>query len=214
MKHRIPASAIAGIADFAAAAAAHAFEMKRWRAHMARVLEDEKNDVPIERRYAAYPRPRAHPMVERAVDENDEVNFEVVDDGPSAAELLAARKAALLSEVSIAETKAIDAAAPPGKRRLFNMREAEIRAADQAKSVALSANNPGFIKRLFGIVLDDKKIAAKIEAERPIEDTKHIQAQAERRARIEAIERAAAQAHHDIEDLTAETIGSWKLPTF
>ena len=83
---------------------------------MARVAEDqEKEDVPIEMRHVAYPRPRAHPLVERAVDENDEVNFDIVDDGPTTAELLAARKAVLLSEVSIAENKAIDAVVPTGE---------------------------------------------------------------------------------------------------
>jgi hypothetical protein len=50
MKQKIAASAIAGIKDFAAAAASHAAEMKAWRAHMARVKQDEKNAVPIERR--------------------------------------------------------------------------------------------------------------------------------------------------------------------
>jgi hypothetical protein len=62
MKQKIAASAIAGIKDFAAVAASHAVEMKAWRQHMARVKQDEKNDVPIERRHVAYPRPRAHPM--------------------------------------------------------------------------------------------------------------------------------------------------------
>jgi hypothetical protein len=97
MTQKIPASAIAGITNFAVAAASHAVETKAWRAHMARVADDQRNDVPIERRHVAYPRPRAHPMIERAIDENDEVNFEVIDDGPTAAELLAARKTELLN---------------------------------------------------------------------------------------------------------------------
>ena len=88
---------------------------------MVRVNEDAANDVPIERRHVAYPRPRAHPLVERAVDEKDEVNFEIVDDGPTAAEKLAAHKDALWNEVSIAENKAIDAVVPLGKRRFFNL---------------------------------------------------------------------------------------------
>jgi hypothetical protein len=213
MKHKIPASAIAGT-NFAVAAASHATEMKAWRAHMERVKQDEKNDVPIERRHVAYPRPRAHPLVERALDENDEVSFEVVEDGPSAAEQLAARKAELLSEVTNAENKAIDAIVPPGKRRLLNLRESEIRAADQAKMVALIASNSGVLKKLMGNSMSPADISARIEADRPEDDTALLKAQEDRRARLEAIERAAAQAHHDIEDLTAETIGSWKFPTF
>ena len=211
MKQPIPASAIASIKDFAAAAASHAVEMRSWRAHMARVNEDAANDVPKERRHVAYPRPRAHPLVERAVDEKDEVNFEIIDDGPTAAEKLAARKDALWNEVSIAENKAIDAVIPPGKRRFFNLRESAIQEDDQAKAIALSASSSGLLKKITGNALTADQIAAQIEAERPAEDTALLKAQKERRARIEA---AAAKAHHDIEDLTAETVGSWKLPTF
>jgi hypothetical protein len=214
MKQTIAASAIAGIKDFAAAAASHAVEMKAWREHMARVKQDEKNDVPIERRHVACPRPRAHPMVERAVDENDEVNFEVLDDGPTATELLATRKSALMHEVSRAENRAIDAIVPAGKRRLFNLRESDIRMAEAAKAKALAASNSGLLKKVAGRTMTPEQMAARIEAERPLEDTALLLAQEERGARIEAIQRAAAQAHHDIEDLTAETIGGWKLPTF
>jgi tellurite resistance protein len=94
------------------------------------------------------------------------------------------------------------------------MRESAIRESDQLVAGALYAKNSGFIKKLIGGVLDDEQIAAKIEAERPIEDTKHLQEQAERRARMAAIQLVAAKAHHDIEDLTAETISGGKLPTF
>jgi hypothetical protein len=214
MKQQIPASAIAGIKNFCVVAQAHAVEMKTWRAHMARVKEDAANDVPIERRHVAYPRPRAHSWVERAVDEKDEINFEIVDDGPTAEEKLAVRKAELLSEVSIAENKAIDAVIPLAKRRFFNLRESAIQEADQAKMTALAASGSGLLKKITGNALTADQIATKIEAERPAEDTALLQAQKERRARIEAIQLAAAKAHHDIEDLTAETVGSWKLPTF
>jgi len=214
MKHRIPASSIDGIKDFSVAAAAHASELKAWRAHMARVADDQKNDVPIERRHVAYPRPRSHPLVESAVNQNDEVNFEIVDDGPTVEERLAARKAELISAVSIAESKAIDALRPIGKWRLFNLRESAIRAADQTKAAALAASSSGLLKKITGNVLSPDQVAARIEAERPAEDTAHLRAQEEYRARVEIIGLAAAHAYHDIEDLTAETVGSWKLPTF
>jgi hypothetical protein len=214
MKQKIPASAIAGINNFYVAAAAHAAELKAWRAHMERVSDDQKNDVPIERRHVAYPRPRSHPLVESAVDEHDDVNFEIVDDGPTAEEELAAHKAELASAVSIAENKAIDAVVPPGKRRLFNLRESAILAADQIMAATLAASSSGILKKITGGAMKPDQIAARIEADRPADDTAHLKAQQERNARIEAIQLAAAQAHHDIEDLTAETIGSWKLPTF
>jgi hypothetical protein len=214
MKQKIPTSAIAGINTFNVAAAAHAAELKEWRAHMVRVADDQKNDVPIERRHVSYPRPRAHAWVERAVDEKDEVNFQIVDDSPTAEERLAARKAQFINEVSIAENKAIDAVVPPGKRRLFNLRESAILAADQIKAATLAASSSGILKKITGSAMKPDQIAARIEADRPADDTAHLKAQQERNARIEAIQLAAAQAHYDIEDLTAETIGSWKLPTF
>jgi hypothetical protein len=214
MKKQIPASAIAGIKGFSVAAAAHASEMKSWRAHTARVAEDKKNDVPIERRHVAYPRPRAHPLVESAVDENDEVNFEIVDDGPTAEEKLASRKAELFYAVTVAENKAIDAVIPLAKRRLFNLREAAILEADRAKSASLWASNGGLVKKITGAAMTAAQIAARVESERPADDTTFLRAQRERMDRVAAIQLIAAQAHHDIEDLTAETIGSWKLPTF
>jgi hypothetical protein len=214
MKQQIPASAIAGIKGFSVVAAAHASEMKSWRAHTARVAEDKKNDVPIERRHVAYPRPRAHPLVESAVDENDEVNFEIIDDGPTAEEKLAARKAELLHAVSIAENKAIDAVVPLGKRRLFNLREAAILEADRARSVSLLESNSGLLKKITGAAMSADQIAARVEAERPAGDTTFLLEQKQRSDRLAAIQLGAAQAHHDIEELTAETVGSWKLPTF
>jgi hypothetical protein len=214
MKQPILASSIVGIKDFAAAAAAHSFELKTWRAHMERVAEDQKHAVLIERRHVGYPRPRAHPLVERAVDENDDVNFEIVDDGPTAEDRLAARKAELINAVSIAENKAIDSLRPIGKRRLFNLREFAIRAADQTRAAALVKSNAGLVKKLTGGAMTPDQIAARIEAERPVEDTAHLRAQEEYRARVEMIGLAAAHAYHDIEDLTAETIGGWKLPIF
>ena len=56
-------------------------------------------------------------------------------------------------------------------------------------------------------------VAAALE-QRPAEDTRHLAEQQERRDRIRAIEEIAAQAMHDIEDLTVDTIGSWKAPDF
>jgi hypothetical protein len=162
----------------------------------------------------AYPRPRAYSWVEHAVDEKDEVNFEIVDDGPMAEERLAARKAELFNAVSIAENKAIDAVVPPAKRRFFNLREAAIREADRTKYASLWASNAGLVKKITGSAMTADQIAARVESERPADDTTFLREQKERTDRLAAIQLAAARAHHDIEDLTAETIGSWKLPTF
>lgn len=208
MKQKILASSIAGIADLPAAAAAHAVEMKNWRAHQRRVAEDEKNGVPKERAHWPQPQPRAHPAVERAVDENDEANFEIVDD------TLPMKKAALMAEVSRSEHEAILAVVPVGKRRAFDIRERDILAADHRLRSEINTGNGGIIRKVTGQQLSIEEIERAVVDARHPANTKHLADQATRRERIAEIERKAAQAHHDIEDLTAETIGGWKPPTF
>lgn len=211
MKHKVLASEIAGIADFPAAAAAHAVEMKNWRAHQRRVAEDEKNGVPKDQAHWPQKQPRAHPAVERAVDENDEANFEIINDLPDP---LIARKAALAADVSWAEQAAIAAIVPPGKRRLFALREHDIRERDDSQRTKLHTGNSGLLRKVTGQQLSTEEIERAVIDARGPSDTRHLADQAERRQRIAGIERKAAQAHHDIEDLTAETIGSWQPPTF
>lgn len=208
MKHKILTSEIAGITDFAAAAASHAVEMKNWRAHQKRVEEDARNAVPKAEAHWPQPQPRAHPIVERAVDENDEANFEIVDD------TLPLKKAALMAEVSRLEQAAIAALLPIGKRRLFALRESDIIERDARLRNDLHAGNAGLIRKVTGQQLTTEEIERAITDARGADDTKHLADQAARRDRIAQIERKAAQAHHDIEDLTAETIGGWKPPTF
>jgi len=211
VKHKILASQIVGISDFPAAAAAHAVEMKNWRAHQKRVEDDKQNGVPQEDAHWPQKPPRAHPLVERAVDENDEANFEIVNDLPDP---LAIKKAQLLDDVGRAEEAAIAAVVPAGKRRLFAMREQDIRERDNQLRTELHAGNGGLIRKVTGQQMSVEEIERAIIDARGPEDMKHLADQAARRQRIAEIERKAARAHHDIEDLTAETIGSWKMPTF
>jgi len=209
MKQKILRSSIAEIKDFAAAAATHAVEMKAWRSHMKRVDEDRKKDVPFERRHVAYPKPRSHPIVESAVDENDEANFEIVDDGPSAAEKLAERKTNLIHQILLAEQSAKAALVPIGKLRLYNLRENDIVIADAERAAAAAGE-----RTVIDKVLGRKDVKQTVEASRPPEDTAFLAEQKARRDRFADIERKAAQAMHDVEDLTAETVDSWKMPTF
>jgi len=211
MKQKILASEIAGIDDFPAAAAAHAVEMKNWRAHQSRVQQDLENEVPRDRAHWPQPQPRAHPLVERAVDENDEANFEIVNDLPDP---LVVRKAHLAQEVTRAEHAAVAAVVPALKARFFDLRENDIRAADSKLLAELRAGSDGVLRKISGKSLSPEEMARAVEDARHPDDTRHLADQADRRARIEAIQRKAAQAHHDIEDLTADTIGSWTPPTF
>jgi hypothetical protein len=196
--------------------AAHAHEMKNWRAHMARVADDEKNGVTGIDRHVSYPQPEAHPMVAAAVNENDEPDYEIVDDGPTPAQIFEAKKAALLNAVSQAEFAAIEAVVPMGKRRMFAYRETAILAADQQLAAALAPAPPGLLQSLatkIGLVDQEPvDIVSDVAAQRAPEDTQFLAEQEERRQKIAAIELAAAQAHHDIEDLTPETIDAWQMP--
>lgn len=283
----IPRSLLAGIPDFDVLASAHAHNMRAWRAHMARVKADEVADPPIppRERHAAYPQPSAHPLVAAAVDENDEVAFEIIEDGPTPQQVLAARKAQLLREVSAAEHAAKSAVAPIGKLRLFAMREDDIRRAEAEQAKRLAAEHSSAVEALMadhaaaldsyvsGISEEQARHAERVAAARdkiaatpapgmlsrtavalglkdppdpvplpvlapppppPVppslppppdiaglvaearssEDASHLEDQQRRRGRIAAIERAAAQAHHDIEDLTVETVDFWPMPDF
>lgn len=187
---------------FDVAVAAHAHEMRNWRAHMARVEEDKKKiDLDPMLRHVAHPRPGASALVEACVNEAGEADYAVVDDGPTPEQTLPSRKAELLSLVSDAEQRATDAVMPPlGKRRLLDMREHDILTDPEPK--------PSLIKSAaLAIGLTKPK-------ERSPADELFLAERQAQRARVNAIQRAAAQAHHDIEDLTQSTIDAWTVPKF
>lgn len=200
--------------NFAVAVALHASEMKAWRTHMQRVDADIKGGVDIEARHHPYPKPHAHPLVDASVNENDEADYEIVDDGPTPDMLLLEKKEFLLGEVSRAEQAAIDAVMPRGKHRLFNMRESEIRNADAAFASDIAKKNSGIVASAKNIVGMGVDVAAEVEKNRPTEDTQFLAEHADRCYRVEQIRRAAAQMHADIEDLTIKSIDQWKMTEF
>lgn len=219
MTQQIMKSQITGFPDFAGAAAAHAVEMRDWRAHMERVRADEAAGITGIEKHHPLKRPIAHPLVEAAVNERDEADFEIGDDGPTEDQILAARKYELLLQVTRLEQEALAAVVPIGKRRLFNFRETDIRSADSELAQQLHSGDGGILNAIaskVGLVrkMSPDKVAAAVEEARPQEDTEHLEQQAARRARTEVIVRAAAQAMHDIEDLTTDTIGAWVAPDF
>jgi hypothetical protein len=55
-------------------------------------------------------------------------------------------------------------------------------------------------------------VAAQVTASRSPADTQHLQDQESRRAKIDSIARAAAQAMSDIEDLTVDNVDSYQVP--
>jgi hypothetical protein len=180
--------------DFEVMVAGHASEMKAWRAHMRRVADDEKNGVTGIDRHMAHPAPSSHPIVAAAVDENDNANYEIVDDSQ---QLLARRKLVLIAEVSEAQQATVDKIIPRGKRHLYNLREEEIRQAAAPRGIA------GKVAQAigFGSQISDG-------------DRQFLEDQKSRSDRIAVAGRIAAQAMHDIEDLTVDTVDGWTAPVF
>jgi hypothetical protein len=230
MSLKVPKSLIAkvGIDDLAKAVADHKAEHSAWSAHMARVEADAKlppiprpafadyakdkdpaaalrkalevYEANVATRHQPYPAPIPHPLVDRALD-----GFVVIDDDPTPDQVLADKKLALIHKVAEAEAQAIAAVLPPlGKQRAFNMREQDIANADAAVVAALSD----------AVRTDPAKVAKAVERARSKDDTDFLKAQADRRARSEAIARAAARMMSDVEDLTADTIDNWRMASF
>ncbi|MCP3444591.1 hypothetical protein [Bradyrhizobium sp. CCGUVB14] len=155
-------------------------------------------------------RPVAHPDVAAAVNNDGHVDFEVVNDDPTAEQVLRGKKNELLGQIHRAELEAIDRALPPlGKRRHANLHESDIHAADNAVRQALA--DEAVAKKSE---LDASDVEKAVLARRPKHHTQHLADQESRRAKVDAIVRAAAQVMSDVEDLTADNIGSFKIPAF
>lgn len=217
MTVRILKSAITGIEDFPAQAAKHAVEMKEWRAHMARVKADEANpDIAAIDRHWPVRQPDPHPVIAAAVNEKDEMDYELVDDGPTPDQVLRAKKNKLIDLVGAAEHAAVDAILPRGRVRLYGMREDKIRKRDNALMVDLAgpATVAKTIKSVVGLGPKMKDLEAEAARQRPADDTLHLEQQQQRREAIEKIRERGAIAHSAIEDLTLETIDDYQLPDF
>lgn len=215
---QIKKSEIAGIPDFEAKVSAHAFELKNWRAHMQRVSDDEKNRVKIEDKHVAYKKPTSYRIVEDALNESGEPEFEIVDDGPTPAQILAAHKSRLLAQVSIAEHAAANAIWPINRRRLDSLREADINQAHIDKQIIIAGKRAetergAIAKAILGPKYTNT-VQEEAEAARPPADAAYLVDVAARRAKMSVLERSAAQAQSDIEDLTADNVDAWKLPEF
>jgi hypothetical protein len=213
MTAKILKSEIAAVPGFEAAVARHAMFIREHLEHMARVAADEKNGVEGHARHQPYPAPTAHPAIIRAVDANGNADFTIEDDGPTAAERLALRKADLAMRLGQAERAASDAEWPIAKRRLDNFRSSDISAADNARAQKIAAERGPIAKAILG-PKDPKNVWDQAIQARPAADTAFLADHAARHQKIAAIERIAAQAHADIEELTAENIGAWKMPDF
>ena len=195
---------------FDAAVAAFAKEMRDWREQEKRATEhDGREDIHPADRWVHRKRPLADQRVMDAVNEHDVADFEIVDDRPEL-NILKTKKDKFFNDVSIAERSAMDRITPPGKVRIYFLREQDIRAAD----AAFIQKQSGLLKAASVAVGLTENIESAVEKQRTPSDTAFMADQAERRRKLGLIERAAAQMHSDIEDLTLENIDKWKMPDF
>lgn len=216
MTAKISKTIVDNFPEFDRIVAEFAEQLRHWRDHQAIADQQEAEiaagkEIPPIERYTRFDRPRAAQVVESAINEKFEPDYEVVEDPAE----LPRKKSALIARVQELEGAAVLAIVPAGKQRLMAMREEQIKEADNALGAELvaGAKKPGLIKRLLGDT-ETVDIGASIEELRPVPDTEFLAELKEVRRRVRAISLIAAQAMHDIEDLTADTIGQWKEPDF
>jgi hypothetical protein len=201
---------------FEAEVTAYARDLADWKAHMAQVEADKAARIPKERASAPFPAPTVPPQVAAALDESGKPNYQIVDDGPTADDILIAKKRTLLTEVRMAEGEAIARVVPIGKVRAFGARQNQIAAADAKKEADLLAAQPVGVLSAVGV--GARKNPAKAHADaikaRAPADAQFLQDQADREAKRRAIEAVAIQMESDIEDLTAGNIDAWKMTPF
>lgn len=204
--------------EFELEVAQFAESMRNWRDHMGRVSLDESNGVTGMQKHVGYPRPVAKDLVDAAVDEDGNPDYEIVDDTPSPEETLPLRKQQLLQAVSIAENAAIEKVSPRAKQRWLNIQEQEIRGRDLAIVKGIIAKESGMlnaVKKVAGFKsMSSDDIAKTVNAARSDEDHVVLATVKSQRAKMEAIQRVAARAHSEIYDLTVDTIDNWKMPEF
>ena len=216
MTHRVLKSKI--YPSFEADVALFAKEIRDWRKHDQRVREDENNNVTGPNKHVSHPRPVMSQMVEACVNENGIADYTIDDDGPTPDQIFALKKQQLLNDAVVAEVQAIAAIVPPGKHRIFLLREFDIRSSEETKRQEIlnrkySASLLEKIKEKFGIV-DPLDINAELLKQRTPEDQKFLDDQADRNQRIQAVQRAVANVQAEIEDLTPADIDAWKMPDF
>lgn len=216
MKQKIFKSHIAatGIPDFAGAVARHAIFTKEWRTHDAMVKADAKNpNIAPKDKHAPYPRPRAHDLIESAVDENDEVNFEIVNDDPTPEKVLALKKSKLSMQLGQAAQAAIDNIVSPARRQLKFERACQILQDDNARAANIQSQRSALFEKLKA-AFRSPSILPLEEAmqERSKDDAAFMTQWATQKDQIAKIQQATLQAQVEIEDLTAANIDAWKLP--
>lgn len=208
MPHKILKSVADQHGDFPSKVMEHARLLSAWREHMKKVERDEKNPKLLDiARHVAYPRPIAHLDIERSInDETFRHDFEIIDDSVETAEIrLRQKKETLFGVVSNLENEALERLIPRAKRRYLEIRANEIVTEDMERSHMIASQSPG---------LSADEVKKSVEKSRDDADARFMDEYNANIKKASAISRAAAKAHHDIEDLTAKNIDAWKPAKF
>lgn len=194
---------------FEAAVARHAQFHREWLDHMKRVEDDERNGITGIAKHQPYPAPHAHPAVMRSVDQNGNADYTIKDDGPTPAQALDAAKRDLSMQVDMLEASVVEAIAPVRKLRISNIRERDIISTDDKNRSGISKS---IVSKAKAMIFGGPTLDEQVAAMRSSDDTAFLQTQVDLRTKIDVVRRRAAQAHGDIDGLTAATLPAWKMP--
>jgi CRISPR/Cas system CSM-associated protein Csm2 small subunit len=187
MTFKINKSAIPHDFDFSAAVAKHAKDLTDWTAHDSEVKAKRADPYPP----PMAPYTEVNSAIRRNADGTFEPDFEILDDSPTPAQILRAKKNELLNIVGGMEASAIMEALPLGRRRL--------RQSLYAKTVTEVMERAETKKRLVIEVMTADELLFLYEY-------------TETKERIEEIEHTVADIMNEIEDQTSETIDAYQIP--
>lgn len=183
----------------------HKARLKEWQDHMRRVDGDALNDkIHPKDKHAAYPPPVADTLIVAVI--NDGGSYTIHDDTPTSEERLVEQKEQFTQSLNTAQTEAMTKVVSPAKRTINSHREQAIMAADVGRVKTIKSK----LLNLMGYVIGKDQV----ENARSPEDAQFMIDQAARREKLHAIVIKGAQARSDIEDLTVDTVKSWKNPEF
>lgn len=190
----------------------YAKEIADWRAHMAKVDEDKKNNVPKDKAYAPFPAPTAPAEISQSVDATGKPNYTIVNDDPTPDAILAGKKAILMQRVAAAAQAAVAAIAPQGKQAMNNYREGDIRKSDAGVRSRLVESQRRGILPMLGIgQKSPQTIEDEVNAARAAADTQFLSDQETRRHKLDSIDREVAKMMSDIDDLTPANVDTFVI---
>lgn len=181
-------------------------EAQAWADHMVKVKAGTAQK---------YPPPVESPLITKTitvVDDNGRQvfasDYEVVDDGPSAQEILTKKKFAHVHRVSTMERKMVELIDPPLRRRKRARMVASAAAKRSPEETQIASD---IAAKGASASQDEKKFATAINAKplRSQGDDLLLSEHNRRKDQIDAIDAWAADKLEEIDDLTIENVDSW-----